>query len=121
MGFDRKLVDSKQLIKAMDLFLGVPSVIMDSGELRKTLYGKAGAYRDKPAYGVEYRTLSNFWVNDDRLIKWVWDNTEKAVQAVESQFALDDYKDSILDAINNNNREAAIHLINTVNLEVLNV
>ncbi len=121
VGFDRKLVDSKQLIKAMDLFLGVPSVIMDSGELRKTLYGKAGAYRDKPAYGVEYRTLSNFWVNDDRLIKWVWDNTEKAVQAVESQFALDDYKDSILDAINNNNREAAIHLINTVNLEVLNV
>jgi len=59
----------------MDLYLGVPSVLMDKGELRKQLYGKAGAYRMKP-YGVEYRTLSNFWIFSDTTIGWVWDNTD---------------------------------------------
>jgi hypothetical protein len=113
-------VDPIRLIRCMDLFLGVPSVLMDKGELRKELYGKAGAFRTKD-YGVEYRTLSNFWVFDDRLVKWVWDNTEKAVEAVESQFAIDNYKDSILDAINNNNKEAARFLINECQLELMNV
>lgn len=120
VGFERGALKDTQLIRAMDLFLGVPSVLMDKGELRKQLYGKAGAFRAKP-YGVEYRTLSNFWVFDDRLTKWVWDNTERAVNAVESQFAIDNYKDSILDAINNNNKDAARFLINECQLECLNV
>jgi hypothetical protein len=120
VGLDKTGIDEKQIIKAMDLFLGVPSVLMDKGELRKKLYGKAGAYRSKD-YGAEYRTLSNFWVFDDRLTKWVWDNTEKAVNAVDLRLVVDDYKDSILDAIDNNNKEAAGFLINRFNLEVLHV
>jgi hypothetical protein len=120
VGFDGPL-DKVKLIRAMDLFLGVPSVFMDKeGAKRRELYGKPGAFRDKP-YGVEYRTLSNFWVFGDRLPKWVFDNTEKAVNAVESRLAVDDYKDSILDAIGNNNHEAAKYLVKTFNLEVLNV
>lgn len=120
VGIDHEQVDPVRLIRAMDLFLGVPSVLMDKGELRKQLYGKAGAFRTK-AYGVEYRTMSNFWVFDKRLTKWVWDNTVKAVEAVESRFALDNYKDSILDAIDNNNKAAAQFLVNECNLEVLHV
>jgi hypothetical protein len=126
VGLDTVGIDDKQIIKAMDLFLGVPSVLMDKGELRKKLYGKAGAYRTWVKgdwHGVEYRTLSNFWVaaQDDRLTKWVWDNTEKAVNAVDLRLVVDDYKDSILDAIDNNNKEAAGFLINRFNLEVLHV
>jgi hypothetical protein len=120
VGFDKLSIDGVQLIKMMDLFLGVASTVMDDGALRRELYGKAGAYREKE-YGFEYRTLSNFWVKDDRLSRWVWDNTEKAINAVEARFAVDDYKDSILAAINDNDKEAANYLINTVNLEVLNV
>ena len=37
-----------QVVKAVDLYLGVPSVLMDHGEARKELYGKAGASRIKP-------------------------------------------------------------------------
>lgn len=120
VGFEKGFLDMIQLIRSMDLHLGVPSVLMDKGELRKELYGKAGAFRDK-SYGAEYRTLSNFWVLDERLTKWVWDNTERAVTAVESRFAVDDYKDSILDAIDNNNKEAAAYLCKELNLEVLSV
>lgn len=110
----------QKLIRCMDLYLGVPSVLMDSGELRRRLYGKAGAYREK-TYGVEYRTLSNFWVFDPKLTKWVWDSTERAFAAAEERFAIDDYKETILDAINNNNKEAALRLVQTFGLEVLSV
>lgn len=121
VGFDRRELNPVQLIKAMDLFLAVPSVFMDTqGQRRRLLYGKRGAYRDKP-YGVEYRTLSNFWVFNERLTKWVWDNTERAVAAVESQFAIDDYADSIMDAIDNNNMDVARTLVDKFKLEVVHV
>lgn len=120
VGYDKGSLDMIQLIRSMDLHLGVPSVLMDKGELRKELYGKAGAFRDK-SYGAEYRTLSNFWVLDERLTQWVWDNAERAVSAVKSRFVVDEYKDSILDAIDNNNKEAAAYLCNKLNLEVLSV
>lgn len=70
-----------EVIQAMDLFLGVPSVVLDNGELRKQLYGKAGCFRKKE-YGVEYRTLSNFWIFDPKLINWVYDQTKKALEFV---------------------------------------
>lgn len=119
VGYDKR-VSPAYLIRCMDLFLGVPSVLMDKGELRRKLYGKCGAYRDK-SYGVEYRTLSNFWIKEPRFTEWVWNNTEKAYAAAEAQFQVGKYKDAILDAIDNNNKEAAIHLVKECNLEVLSV
>lgn len=104
-------LDPIALVKAMDVFLGVPSVIMDTGELRKQLYGKAGAYRKK-SYGVEYRTLSNYWVFDQHLIEWVYDGTERAVHAAAEGLSFDDDKETVLQAINNNSRDAAMQLIN---------
>lgn len=71
-----------EVVRNMDLFLGVPSVILDNSEasiIRRKLYGKAGAMRPKP-YGLEYRTLSNFWVFSEELIGWVFDNTAKSVR-----------------------------------------
>lgn len=67
------------LVKLLDLYMGVPSVLLDRDRARRRLYGKAGAYRAKP-YGIEYRTLSNFWLRDSRLIEWVYDQTETALE-----------------------------------------
>lgn len=79
-------VDPVLVIRACDLFLGVPSTFMDTDYTRRLLYGKAGSYRNTP-YGVEYRTLSNFWVKDPELIGWVWDNVERAVKyAADMEF-----------------------------------
>ena len=107
-------VDSVQAVRAMDLFLSVPAVLMDNGEMRKKLYGKAGAYRPKP-YGVEYRSLSNFWVFDDQLIRWVWRNTERALQAGDVSHEME----RILAAVNNGDKKIAQDLINDYNLEVV--
>lgn len=108
-----------EAIRGMDLMLGVPSILMDRGELRKKLYGKAGAFRYKP-YGVEYRTLSNFWVFDEKLIGWVYDNTAKVLNAVQSGDSFLQYADVITSCINNNDKDLAAKLVQQFNLEVVN-
>lgn len=63
------------LVRMLDLFLGVPSLMLDSNESsfnRRKLYGKAGRYR-QPSYGLEYRTLSNFWLSSPNLVELIYD------------------------------------------------
>lgn len=108
------------VVRACDLFMGVPSVLMDDGIERKKLYGSAGACRPKP-YGVEYRTLSNFWIFSPKLIKWVWRNTKKAVNFVDHLDLPIDAKlgKEIQSCINNNDKRKAEKLIKEFNLEVI--
>lgn len=51
----------RAVVLACDCLLGLWSVTVDKDKMRRKLYGNAGSYRPKP-FGVEYRTLSNFWV-----------------------------------------------------------
>lgn len=102
---------AQAVIQAMDFYLGVPSVNMDNGVLRRELYGKAGAYRKKP-YGCEYRTLSNFWIFKSELIQWAYEGTQKALQFVSDgrsftqQEAID-----IQNCINNSDKKLAKQLM----------
>jgi hypothetical protein len=89
---------------------------MDKGEERKQLYGKAGACRIK-SYGPEYRTLSNFWIFEERLIQWVWDNVGRALSNLSIDF--DAESTSIQEAINGNNKDLAKHLVQKYSLEVV--
>lgn len=116
IGFDG--VDPIELVKACDLFLSVPASLMDTGELRKQLYGKAGAFR-KTGYGVEYRPLSNFWVFQPRLMEWAYDNVGRALVAVRSGMSFDTEKNDILEAVDNNNKEMAMKLVEKYKLEVV--
>lgn len=111
-------LDKRSVIQAMDLYLGVPSVLMDAGKDRRKLYGKYGAYRSKP-YGVEYRVLSNFWIFEDKHIKWVWENTERALDAVKQKLPVKDLQQYIRKAINEGNKKEAQALVHTCNLEVV--
>lgn len=78
-------VDPFKAAAIMDYYLGLPSVILDDDNRRRELYGKAGACRPKlkkkgdPYNGVEYRTLSNFWIKSKGLMEWVYLNTEQAI------------------------------------------
>ena len=103
------------VIRKMDLFLGVPSILMDKGEERKQMYGAAGAHRVK-SYGVEYRTLSNFWIFEEKLIRWVWNNTQRAL---DCNFDVSAYADDILKAINGNDKTTAQKLVDMFELEVV--
>lgn len=111
--------EAKKLIRIMDLTHGVPSVLMDAaGDKRRELYGARGAYRIKP-YGVEYRTLSNFWIFNEGTRKWAFTQTARAL---ESLHTLDvDSEDALIyDAINNNNKDVAKYLVDKYSLEVVN-
>lgn len=107
-----------EAMRGMDFLLGVPSVLMDQGDLRKKLYGKAGAFRFK-SYGAEYRVLSNFWIFDDRLISWVYDNTARVLDAVQAGASFKQYEDLITNCINNNDKGLAERMVNEFNLEVV--
>lgn len=106
----------------MDLFLGVGSVLMDKGEERKKMYGKAGAIRKKP-YGVEYRTLSNFWIAPggtkklrERLCRWVWNQTAEALAFTGD---LSEDGEFIQRAINTNDKDLAKAICEHYNLKVI--
>lgn len=113
-----KGIDPHEVVKACDLFHGVPSVLMDEGELRKQLYGKAGAFR-LTDYGVEYRTLSNYWIFQPRLVEWAYDNVDRALKAVKAGVTFDHERKNILEAIDGNNRQVADELANRYHLDVL--
>ncbi len=96
-----------EVIKAMDIFLGVPSIFLDGDKERRKLYGGAGAHRVKP-YGVEYRTLSNFWLWEDWTKLWVFQQTERAINFVKSGKEIPRHHGTIIrKAINNGDEKAA--------------
>lgn len=76
---DMDIITSSELVKAMDLFLGVPSVMIEPPNMRRTLYGKLGEMRFNPKKTTEYRVLSSFFSETEQLRKWVFENTVKAI------------------------------------------
>lgn len=78
---------SLTLIKYLDLFLGVPSVLLDTDRKRRSLYGKAGCFRLCP-YGFEYRTLSSKMYSTDAYMEVIWDGVELAIWAYNNGLPL---------------------------------
>lgn len=79
------------LVRQLDWFLASWSVLKDPDSLRRSSYGKAGAMRFKP-YGVEYRTLSNFWLGEDStLLLQVWNRMQSAINYMPSVFMPEKY------------------------------
>ena len=79
------------LVRQLDWFLAAWSVLKDPDNLRRSSYGKAGAMRFKP-YGVEYRTLSNFWLGDGSALPLqVWNRMQSAINYMPSVFLPEKY------------------------------
>lgn len=96
-----------ELVRAMDLFLGVPAVLMDEDHARKSFYGNPGRMRPT-SYGVEYRTLSNFWLQSEALMRWAFQQTQQAISFVnEGKEISQDLAESILTAIDTIDPEIA--------------
>lgn len=79
----KRLVKPERLVPALDILTGIPSVLIDRDEgniERRKLYGKAGEYR-LPKYGLEYRTLSNFWLRDYAIASFVWAQARTSLAA----------------------------------------
>jgi hypothetical protein len=73
---------SRRVALMCDYALGLPSVLEDNtkgASRRKQLYGKASCVRYK-SYGVEYRTLSSYWLWDSSLATKVFERAKWAAQ-----------------------------------------
>lgn len=70
--------DCVEVVKQLDFYVGVPSLMWDSDQERRSLYGRAGAFRVKH-YGVEYRTPSCMWTNHVILQNFVWNAAYGAI------------------------------------------
>ena len=102
--------DILEVIKAMDLYVGCLMLEFDNDTGRRELYGKAGAFRKK-SYGVEYRTASNAWIENDDRIQWVWDQTDKALEFVaRGRYFTMEQGQMIQDCINNSDMELLAQL-----------
>lgn len=115
VGYDNPNVrDSVTLIKYLDLFVGVPSILVDPDTERRSLYGKAGCYRLQP-WGVEYRSLSAFFMSNAATLEFVYNQVNKAIQAFEENIKLP-AATLVTKAINENNYKIANRLIQKFNI-----
>lgn len=84
LGYDTPNTEtSLELIRYMDIFLGVPSILLDTDTRRRSLYGKAGCFRLTP-YGLEYRVLSSYFMSSRKLMEFVWNGTMSAIRALNN-------------------------------------
>ena len=108
------------LVKQLDFYLGLCSLLYDKDDRRRAMYGKAGACRYKP-YGVEYRTLSNAWLNSKERMAWVFRATQAAVrEAMAGNLLVEKYGD-IQAIINTSDVKSAKKIIKDAKLEVCGV
>lgn len=90
-----------RMSRIMDYTLGVYSILWDKDDERRGMYGQAGCFRPKK-YGMEYRTLSNSWIFDPKLVSFVYRQTKLAAELFENT----DFEppEGIKDIINNSDR-----------------
>lgn len=106
---DNNVEDSLLLVKYLDMYLGVPSVLKDTDTKRRSLYGKAGCFRLTP-YGLEYRVLSSYFLSTKTTLSWVWNGICKAIEAYNGDYLLAD-SELVQKAINESDKELAEKLV----------
>lgn len=75
------------VIRMMDLFMGIPSIFIDSDKTskeRRNIYGQAGSHRITD-YGLEYRVLGNFWLSSPEHVSLIYDLTSFVLNFVKQK------------------------------------
>lgn len=103
--------------RQMDFYLGLNSLFYDNDVERREMYGKGGCVRVKP-YGVEYRTLSNAWLNSEKLMRWVFRAATKGVNDLVNGIDLSEKYGDISNIINTNDKESALKIIQAEGIEL---
>lgn len=70
------------VVKMMDIFVGSTALLINhdrTADARRQIYGGAGTHRIAD-YGLEYRTLSNFWLRTPAFAEVIYRLTRLAVQ-----------------------------------------
>ncbi len=91
----------KTLIPMLDILVGNTCVLIDRHEgnkERRKCYGRAGEFRT-PSHGVEYRTLSNFWLKSYPLMSFVFALARMAMDTIHFSTKKDNFAKEIMDAV----------------------
>lgn len=112
----------EELVPILDALLGNTSVMIDldpNAAERRKVYGRAGETRS-PYYGLEYRTLSNFWLRSYPLMSGVFAIARHAVSVLNTKYYYPQHgwdapaalakcvdQGAVVEAINTNNLQLA--------------
>lgn len=108
----KKIINNINLLVPMlDIIVGNTCVLIDrhdGNRERRRCYGRAGEFRT-PKHGLEYRTLSNFWLNSYQLMSFVFGLARMAMSIVNSSTEKDNIAKEIMDAVNQDDIRRAIN------------
>lgn len=112
--------DPQALVHLLDVIVGSTCVLLDRAERaaeRRELYGRAGEFR-LPKHGIEYRTLSNFWLRSRcltsmvlaacRQVLTIWNDDRGAALLAKVDLG------HVQETINTNNFEWALQTLEVV-------
>lgn len=80
------IAERTKLPPLLDILVGNTSVLIDrdpGAAERRQVYGRAGEFRT-PRHGLEYRTLSNFWLRSKELVSLVFGLSRLAVWVLDT-------------------------------------
>lgn len=119
VSFEEPTIDRRvRLLKCMDIALGVPSILYDNDNRRRSIYGKSGDSRF-PEYGVEYRTLSSVGSSNNALIGLIWDNTIKAIDLFNDENFDPNKYSNVQTIINNDLKDEALKICQELKLNYI--
>lgn len=97
--------DRPSVVAPIDILVGNLCVLIDRDPdvaLRRENYGRAGEYRadnEKKPWGIEYRTLSNFWTRNYALMDLVFGMANFAISVVEQRFNGNDIEGELVEKV----------------------
>ena len=97
----KTLKNVEEMVYMLDIIVGNTCVLLDrnpNNVERRKVYGRAGEYRLKE-YGIEYRTLSNFWLQSYQLMSLVTGLARMAVHIVSQSDKERDFAGEIKAAV----------------------
>ena len=101
----------EEVIKMLDIICGNTCVLVDRDEgnvIRRKLYGRAGEYR-LPPHGIEYRTLSNFWLEAYPLMSLAFGLARLAVELIADEINGPKYYKAFTEAVDHTDIQKAIN------------
>ena len=111
--------DANYLAKCFDLEVGLPCLLLDEDNMRRSLYGQAGDFRVNTTYDLdenkiqlfEYRSLGGNILQSREHIELVYALTQKVVARFNSRLDFSEDEIVIRDCINDSDVETAKQLI----------
>lgn len=107
------------LVRALDIFVGVPSVLFDDDRIRRNQYGTAGEFRETK-YGCEYRVLGGYVMKDKKYYDAAIKGLNKAIDFVNSDKIsemTDEDQLMIQTCINTNNKDLAKEIVDKYSIQ----